>query len=199
MLNITMHARNITAYWVILLVLLTGCTTRITRSTDYDNISKYENVFTGEKFVIGFVIKEKTDDPNFLVDRPFKGLKMLAINIMIVNKSQETLVINRNDIALLSKDGSKYNPISKDKAALRAIGPLSMYGILFRKIAYGYHTFGFNEQIVLNPGEKKAGYVFYKVNSKDYDLIKKSDMQIMLRQIRQSDFSEYRFKLGEKK
>lgn len=167
-----------------LLISMTGCTARLTRIQDYGDYLKYEKVQTGEDIGIGVTILEKPDDPNFLMNRSFKSIKLFVVNIKIKNLGQDAIIINRQDIVLITKDNTTFVPLSKDEAVTSATGPLGIYrGLFFQNIGYGYQAFGIEEKVILSPGEQRNGYLFYKVRSRYYELAKEGEIRILFSRI----------------
>jgi len=144
-------------------------------------------------------IQEKPENPNPSMNIPFRSMKLLAINAKMKNTGQDRLVVNRYNITLTTKDGRIFVPLSKSAAADCDKGPFNIYRFLsIRSVSYGYYAFGLDEHIVLNPGEEKSGYLFYRV-SKYYDQAKEADVRILFYRISSIHSTELRLKLGEGK
>ena len=160
--KLTLLVRVTIVCWAALLIIMTGCTARISRVVDYGDFLNYEKKFVGSDLVVRVSIQERPEDLNFLMNRPFKSMKLFVVNIKMKNTGPNKLVINRQDIALITKDGRKFIPLKKKDAIARITGPMGIYRVLLlSNITYGYHIFGLDSQVVLNSGEEKTGYLFY--------------------------------------
>jgi hypothetical protein len=182
----------------LLLIMMTACTARIARIQDYGDYLKYTKVRTGEDLGIGVTILEKPGDANFLMNRSFKGINLFVINVKMKNLGRDTLIIKRQDIPIITKDNTKFTPLSKDSAVICATGPLGIYRTIFlQNIGYGYQAFGLDEKIILAPSEEQNGYLFYRVRSKYYEQVKEGEIHILFSRINLIENSIFRLKIGE--
>lgn len=181
-----------------ILILINGCTARISQIKDYGDIQNYGRSFINKELLIGLSVEMTPDDPNALMNSPFKSKKLLVINIKMKNIGRSQVVINRENIAIFTEDGKSFIPLDKESAARRASGPFGIYQVLFlSNIGRGYHKFGLDRQIVLGPGEEKKGYLFYKVKDKYYDLAKDGEIRILFAEVNMVENIEYKIKLGK--
>jgi hypothetical protein len=176
---------------IVLFVLVTGCTARVKQITAYSEKANYKTTYYKE-LEVHVKFKGRPGDRNFLMNRTFKGLKMVAIEINMKNKSDYRLVINREDIVLISTDNNRYYPLSREDAARRASGPAGIYQVFsLGKIHYGYLVYGLDEKVVLDPEEQKSGYLFYKVYKEDNESARNGKIKILFSRMDSIDNRQY--------
>jgi hypothetical protein len=182
--------KGIVICWLALFITVWGCTSRITSILKQPDVSDYYASCKIDDLAIGISIQEKPGNPNPFKDKPFKSMNMFVLNVRIENTGQDALIINREDIVLTTKDGRMYVPLSKHTAASRDRGPMKIYKRLsLSAVAYGYQAFGLDEHIVLRPGEKKCGYLYYRVSKKRYNLAMEGTILISSSRISEMDMS----------
>ena len=199
LLKSLLFSRRTTICWL-LIILIIGCTARVARIPDSGSILDYRKVFKENDLTVAISIQDRPEDPNFLMNRAFKSIKLLVVKIKMKNTGEHRLIINRQDIVLVTEDGRNFIPLNKDAAVDRVEGPLGIYRLRFLgNVADRYRAFGLDEQIVLDPGKEISGYLYYKVKRKYYDPAKAGDIRLLFSRTNVVDSIEYRLKIGEKK
>lgn len=149
--------RDATCLGLVLLavVLLEGCSIEYVR---YSHPETYEVSQVVETLAINIKIIDQLDDKHAVVSRPFREQGILALDMQCTNNGNDNIVLIVSDF-LLEIDSNDRERALTPKRKVSLVGNTT-------QDAYIYEQYGWPAEVVLKPGQTRAGLLFFPVGHK---------------------------------